>query len=689
MSQNKRLRTNGLDDAQPGSSNTSQSTPDARALARSEQAKAQLSATDVKKLEVELARFLLFADKKNIPTKKQDIIKHVLKEHSRLLPSVLEGARKYLKQTFDYSVCEVDHNKNKYYILRNNIVLPELQQLTRPTHALSQLALLTIILSMIHMANNALDESDLWDTLKILGIDKSETHVDFGETEKLLNEFVKQMYIEKHKLTTSKGLVTHLKWGMRAYHESIPYILQGRHTVCHAETGCGKTFCYLIPLVNRLLTEGDTNPTEQARVQYLVFAPTPELGLQISNMFELIRPPELGRVKPHLWEGIEMGRSYIDRTSPLIITTFSKLRNYNYYELFGHVPTIVLDEADVYHTGRLKNVTYRILGELVDPFKYFKVSKQIPKPKQLVYVAATLNKFAKEGSGNNLRRWLEFHEMRPVMARSDRAHATPESLQTYWRKVDDEDFTRELVSAIESVYCDEDLLWEDSVPEEYSGLEDLGVRSQDIPIHIPEDLDVIQADVTYPDRKVLIFMNSAESVNVLYRNLINYLKQSPSKSVQDLARKVYRLSGSLTREERAAVMKRIGRGSIRILIASDVASRGIDIPGLDVVINAQLPVDTTAYLHRAGRTARMGNSGVVLNFLSEYDVPLYNQIRDVMKKKVPIFNETMVGPANPEKRRQKLDTTDVNNRKQNVDPWLHDNPSNFVSKLYRSEFEIE
>ena len=48
---------------------------------------------------------------------------------------------------------------------------------------------------------------------------RSETHVDFGEADKLLNEFVKQMYIEKHKLTTSKGLVTQLRWGMRAYHE--------------------------------------------------------------------------------------------------------------------------------------------------------------------------------------------------------------------------------------------------------------------------------------------------------------------------------------------------------------------------------------------------------------------------------------------------------------------------------------
>lgn len=219
--QNKRLKTNGLDDSQagPSNANVSQLTPDARALARSEQVAAQMSGTDLKKLEIDLARYLLFADKKNIPTKKQDIFKHVLKDQPRLLPKVLEGARKYLKQTFNFSVCEVEYNKNKYYLLKNNVELPELQLLTRPAHSHSQLALLTIILSMIHMANNALDEKDLWETLKILGIDRSESHVDFGETEKLVNEFVKQMYIEKQKVTTTNGVVVQLKWGMRAYHE--------------------------------------------------------------------------------------------------------------------------------------------------------------------------------------------------------------------------------------------------------------------------------------------------------------------------------------------------------------------------------------------------------------------------------------------------------------------------------------
>ena len=80
-------------------------------------------------------------------------MKHVLKEHSRLLPSVLEGARKYLKQTFDYSVCEVEYNKNKYYILRNNIVLPELQQLTRPAHALSQVQAVNLVNWLTYLPN--------------------------------------------------------------------------------------------------------------------------------------------------------------------------------------------------------------------------------------------------------------------------------------------------------------------------------------------------------------------------------------------------------------------------------------------------------------------------------------------------------------------------------------------------------
>eukprot|EP00116_Pleurobrachia_bachei_P019067 sb/3479329/ len=156
-------------------------------------------------MEIDLARYLLFADKKNIPVKRADVAKNVLKDHHRLFPTVLEGARKHLKETFDFSVCEIDDKRGKMYILKNDSKAEGLQQLTRPSHSLPQLGLLTVVLSLIHMADNSLDEADLWDTLDILGISRNEGHVDFGDVEKIFTEFCKQQYIERKKVTSTKG----------------------------------------------------------------------------------------------------------------------------------------------------------------------------------------------------------------------------------------------------------------------------------------------------------------------------------------------------------------------------------------------------------------------------------------------------------------------------------------------------
>lgn len=106
------------------------------------------------------------------------------------------------------------------------------------------------------------------------------------------------------------------------------------------------------------------------------------------------------------------------------------------------------------------------------------------------------------------------------------------------------------------------------------------------------------------------------------------------------------------------------------------------------MVNAQLPVDTIGYLHRAGRTARMGQHGTVLNFLSPYDVPLYNKISSAMRKKDPNLNETMKPPPDVSKVREKGETG-RKKRRQSTDPWLRENTTTFVSKLYRSDFEID
>lgn len=110
------------------------------------------------------------------------------------------------------------------------------------------------------------------------------------------------------------------------------------------------------------------------------------------------------------------------------------------------------------------------------------------------------------------------------------------------------------------------------------------------------------------------------------------------------------------------------------------------------MINAQLPVDSVGYLHRAGRTARMGNSGTVLNFLTPYDVPLFNKIQDVSSREVPNYDDTMKEAPKASKKPEKLfeKTRGVEDRiqRQPIDPWLKDSPVSFVSKIYRADFEI-
>ncbi len=73
------------------------------------------------------------------------------------------------------------------------------------------------------------------------------------------------------------------------------------------------------------------------------------------------------------------------------------------------------------------------------------------------------------------------------------------------------------------------------------------------------------------------------------------------------------LHGDLTQQQRDKVMQRFREKSIQLLIATDVAARGIDVEGITHVINFELPDDIEVYTHRAGRTARAGKSGICIS----------------------------------------------------------------------------
>ena len=90
------------------------------------------------------------------------------------------------------------------------------------------------------------------------------------------------------------------------------------------------------------------------------------------------------------------------------------------------------------------------------------------------------------------------------------------------------------------------------------------------------------------------------------------------------------LHGDLTQQQRDRVMKRFRNKSIQILIATDVAARGIDVDGITHVINYELPDDIEVYTHRSGRTARAGKSGICISLVTSRETFKIRQLEKMV-----------------------------------------------------------
>jgi ATP-dependent RNA helicase DeaD len=93
------------------------------------------------------------------------------------------------------------------------------------------------------------------------------------------------------------------------------------------------------------------------------------------------------------------------------------------------------------------------------------------------------------------------------------------------------------------------------------------------------------------------------------------------------------LHGDLTQQQRDKVMKRFREKSLQVLVATDVAARGIDVDNVTHVINYELPDDVENYTHRSGRTARAGKSGISIAIITGRDIGKIRQIERVIGKK--------------------------------------------------------
>ncbi|MEM8729400.1 MAG: DEAD/DEAH box helicase [Pseudomonadota bacterium] len=108
------------------------------------------------------------------------------------------------------------------------------------------------------------------------------------------------------------------------------------------------------------------------------------------------------------------------------------------------------------------------------------------------------------------------------------------------------------------------------------------------------------------------------------------------------------IHGNKSQGQRDRAIKAFRSGAIKVLVATDVAARGIDIPGVAYVINFDLPEVPDNYIHRIGRTARAGREGEAIAFCAPDESDYLRQIQKLMKLDIPVASGTPWGPQSGE-----------------------------------------
>ncbi|DAA28292.1 TPA: DEAD (Asp-Glu-Ala-Asp) box polypeptide 49 [Bos taurus] len=129
----------------------------------------------------------------------------------------------------------------------------------------------------------------------------------------------------------------------------------------------------------------------------------------------------------------------------------------------------------------------------------------------------------------------------------------------------------------------------------------------------------------HEDWSIIIFTNTCKTCQILCMMLRKF--NFPTVALHSM----------MKQKERFAALAKFKSSIYRILIATDVASRGLDIPTVQVVINHNTPGLPKIYIHRVGRTARAGRQGQAITLVTQYDIHLVHAIEEQIKKKLEEF----------------------------------------------------
>lgn len=331
----------------------------------------------------------------------------------------------------------------------------------------------------------------------------------------------------------------------------IPILMEGKNLIFQSETGTGKTFAYLLPLIARLQKAKETENPNEKHARIIVCAPTFELSSQIKMAAQSITG-----LKTALFIGgapIKRQTEVLKEKPEIVIGTPARLVELIRLKKLKtqHINAIVFDEAD-----RL------VKKELADECAELK--NLVPENAQIIACTATVDAGTKKFfSGAE----IEILPKENVLSKNI----------THW-----------------AIYAE--------------SRDKINVLRKFIAAENPE--------------KALIFASRADQVE----NICSKLK---FKKVQCAC-----LYAKADKQARKMAIDRFRSGKERILITSDLGARGLDINGITHVIQMDLPSDSDFFIHRAGRTARAGKTGINLVIGDEYEMNAFAALEKKLGIKV-------------------------------------------------------
>ncbi|XP_056113316.1 probable ATP-dependent RNA helicase DDX31 [Rhinichthys klamathensis goyatoka] len=363
--------------------------------------------------------------------------------------------------------------------------------------------------------------------------------------------------------------------------QTIPVLISGKDAVVRSQTGSGKTLAYGIPVVQFLQAMQPKVKRSDGPLA-VVIVPTRELALQSFQMFQKL-------LKPFTWivPGVLMGgekrkaeKARLRKGINVLISTPGRLVDHIKNTLsiaFSAVHWLILDEADrTLDLGFEKDLTL-ILNAL----------NATGLARQNVLLSATLT----EG----LSRLASISMKEPVSI-----HVSEGSGETV------EACPQAAPQALSDSYA---------VPE----------RLQQHVVVVPSKLHLvclaafILTKCKFEQRqKLIVFISSCEAVEFLLTLFTAVLCENPSTTSTKRTSYLnfYRLHGSMRQEERTEMFQEFSQCKTGILLCTDVAARGLDLPQVTWIIQYNPPVSAAEYVHRVGRTARIGAQGSSLLFLT-------------------------------------------------------------------------